>query len=338
MSRKTHLASTLSVAQMKAQYDSEAKKIVADKRILSRIIKEAVEEMKDYDLEEIAEAIEKVEISEVPIYPGRKPQAITGMSTEDKVPNEGEVTFDIRFYVITPKGERIKLIINVEIQKDYYPGYDLVTRGIFYCARMLSAQLDTEFSADDYDNIKKVYSIWLCLNAPKDIEGSLVKYSIKPEIITTKVGKENKLLNHRYDLLSVVMIGLNKDSFRQPRTELHGMLGTVFSEELKPEEKLEILSKEYQMETTEETKEGVNVMCNLSDAIEERGLRRGEERGEQKKLIEQVCRKVQKNKALSVIAEELEEEEALIKPIYEAVLQSAPNYDCNKLYSILNGE
>lgn len=332
MNRKTHLANTLSVAQMKAQYDSEAKKIVADKRILSRIIKEAVEEMKTCDLEEIAEAIEKVEISKVPICPGRKPQAITGMQTEDKVPNEGEVTFDIRFYVITPKGERIKLILNVEIQKDYYPRYDLVTRGVFYCARMLSAQLDTEFTTDNYDDIKKVYSIWLCLNAPKDVEGSLVKYSIKPEVITAKPGKAEQLLNHRYDLLSVVMIGLNKNSFRYPQTELHGMLGTVFSEELRPEEKLEILSSEYQMETTEETKEGVNVMCNLSDAIEERGLRKGEER----KLIEQVCRKVKKNKVLSVIAEELEEEEGFIKPIYEAALQSAPDYDSNKIYNLLN--
>ena len=41
--------------------------------------------------------------------------------------------------------ERIKLIINVEGQKKFDPGYDIVTRGIFYCARMLSAQKDTEF-------------------------------------------------------------------------------------------------------------------------------------------------------------------------------------------------
>ena len=49
--------------------------------------------------------------------------------------------------------------MNVEAQKDYHPGYDLVTRGIFYVARMISAQMDVEFTADDYDGIKKVYSI-----------------------------------------------------------------------------------------------------------------------------------------------------------------------------------
>ncbi|OUP84952.1 hypothetical protein B5F07_06840 [Lachnoclostridium sp. An169] len=40
---------------------------------------------------------------------------------------------------------QIKLIINVEAQKDFHPGYSLMTRGIFYGARMISAQKGTEF-------------------------------------------------------------------------------------------------------------------------------------------------------------------------------------------------
>lgn len=104
MSNKTYLAHVLDIAQLKVQYDSEAKKIVADKGILSRIIKETVEEMKDCSLEEIADSIEGLEISEVPVYLGKKAEAIIGMPTEDKVPNEGEITFDIRFYIITPYG------------------------------------------------------------------------------------------------------------------------------------------------------------------------------------------------------------------------------------------
>lgn len=78
--------------------------------------------------------------------------------------NEGEIRYDIRFYVILPNvlpdGKRRKLLINVEAQKEYYTGYTLVDRGVFYGARMLSAQIDTEFIVPDYDSIKKVYSIW----------------------------------------------------------------------------------------------------------------------------------------------------------------------------------
>lgn len=39
--------------------------------------------------------------------------------------------------------------------------------------------------------------------------------------------------------------------------------------------------------------------------------------------------KVKKSKTLETIASELEEEEADIKPIYEAVVSSAPDYDIN---------
>lgn len=275
MQTKTYLANAIESADEKAQYDGEAKKITADKGILSWIVKYTVKELKDCTFEEIADAIENVEVAEVPIYPGKKkPGAITGMSTEDKVPGEGEVTYDIRFYIITPKGERIKLILNVEIQKKYYPGYDLVTRAIFYCARMISAQLDTEFTADHYDDIKKVYSIWICLNSPGYTAGTIIKYEITPEIL---VGKTTG--NHRYDLLSVVMIGLNEKSFMTRETPLHGLLGTVFSGELSPEEKLEILNGDYGIEATREVKEGMRQMCNLSDAIEEKGIQEGIQKG-----------------------------------------------------------
>lgn len=64
---------------------------------------------------------------------------------------------------------RVKLIINVEGQNDFYPGYDIVTRGIFYTAQLISSQLETEFTGSNYGDIKKVYSIWICLNSPKKI-------------------------------------------------------------------------------------------------------------------------------------------------------------------------
>ena len=66
------------------------------------------------------------------------------------------ITYDIRFAAETPDESRIKLMMNVEAQRNYYPGYDLVARAIFYCARLLSAQLDTEFAADNYDGMKKL--------------------------------------------------------------------------------------------------------------------------------------------------------------------------------------
>lgn len=51
-----------------------------------------------------------------------------------------------------------------EVGKRYV--YDIVTRGVFYCARMLSSQMGNEISAKEYDKLKKVYSIWICLDVP----------------------------------------------------------------------------------------------------------------------------------------------------------------------------
>ena len=87
---------------------------------------------------------------------------ITGMNTENTVPNEGKIAFDIRFYAWHPdRKSQCKIIVDVEAQKQKPGGYDIVTRGIFYNARQLSAQLDTEFEIPHYNKIKKVYSIWI---------------------------------------------------------------------------------------------------------------------------------------------------------------------------------
>ena len=64
---------------------------------------------------------------------------ITGDSTESRIPGEGTITYDIRFRVYVPgqgSRETVKLLMNVEAQKKFYLKYRIVTRGIFYGARM----------------------------------------------------------------------------------------------------------------------------------------------------------------------------------------------------------
>ena len=52
--------------------------------------------------------------------------------------------------------------------------------------------------------------------------------------------------------------------------------------------------------------------------------------------IVQIIKKVKKSKPLPTIASELEEEEADIKPIYDAVVASAPDYDIEEIKAKLN--
>ena len=72
------------------------------------------------------------------------------------------------------------------------------------------------------------------------------------------------------------------------------------------------------------------------EGVKEESERRGEQRGEQFKMITQIIKKVKKSKSLPTIASELEEEEADIKPLYDAVVASAPDYDIEEIKAKLN--
>jgi hypothetical protein len=62
----------------------------------------------------------------------------------------------------------------------------------------------------------------------------------------------------------------------------------------------------------------------------------GKAEGSELKLIQMVCRKMEKGKTIAIIAEELEEKEDEIKKIYDIALKCAPNYDSEQIYAELN--
>ena len=281
MEIKTQLSNALEIAGDRAKYDAAVKKILANKEVLAWILKYSATEFKTASINEIVDAIEgSPEIGTTPVYPGKtniKPETITGLTTNDKVPNEGEITYDIRFYVYTPDRARIKLFVNIEAQKSMNPGYDLVTRGIFYGARMLSAQLDQEFSADNYDNIKKVYSIWICMDTSRKSMNTITSYRIdQHRLYGDFSGKA------RYDLMDVVMICLGGDKTGTQlsddgRPKLLCLLDTLLTNKKSPEEKEQVLTDDFNIKTVG-LKE-VTTMCNLSYAIEEKAETKGEARG-----------------------------------------------------------
>ena len=64
---------------------------------------------------------------------------------------------------------------------------------------------------------------------------------------------------------------------------------------------------------------------------------RKELEGEQQlKLVNIIIKKVKKDKSLTTIASDLEEDVADIRPIYEAVMEAAPDYDEKAIIKKLN--
>ena len=267
----TYLKKSIDRSGEKPQFDAEAKALLADKNILARIIKETVIEAKEMTYDEIYQSIgNDIKISAEPVEPDDITETL---NTENIIHNEGKVTFDIKFNLyLKSTNETIKLIIDVEAQKDFNPGYELVPRGLFYCARMLSSQLDSEFTTDNYDNIKKVYSIWICMNPPKGAENSIFSYDIKENQLYG-----NKTEKFRSDILSTVMVCLPKT--RKKEKALVNMLKVLFDGSINVAERENILETEYDLKMSREGKEHLVKMCNLSDWIEEQAIEKGIKKG-----------------------------------------------------------
>lgn len=242
-------------------------------------MKSCLQEYQGLDVKEIAEKyIEgQPSVGETPVYPDETNAAsqIHGVSGEDTSLYEGTVTYDIRFHAIAPvSGELIRLIINVEAQNVFNPGYPLLKRGIYYCSRMISAQYGTEFTTAQYDKIKKVYSIWICMNPPENRRNSITRYAIQEDNLVG--GVREPICD--YDLLSVVMICLGNPG-QDGKPDVLKLLDVLLSGETGQTEKRRILMEEFDIPMTEHLEQEVSVMCNLSQGILEKGIERGIERG-----------------------------------------------------------
>ena len=57
----------------------------------------------------------------------------------------------------------------------------IVKRNLYYCCRLVSSQYGTEFTNSHYEKIKKVYSIFICMNPPNYRKSTINQYSIQEE-------------------------------------------------------------------------------------------------------------------------------------------------------------
>lgn len=281
----TALSRTVRAAESKSGYDAACKRILAQKSILARIMKECVPEYRDCSLEDIENKYIEgdPQIGQVAVLPDETNTGdavrqqglpvIHGEGTEDCSISEGTVVYDVRFRAVAPKdGAFITLLLNAEGQKDYTPGYPLPKRGIYYCSRMISSQYGTEFDRGHYEQLKKVYSIWICLDPPKYRQNMITRYEIH-EVDMVGSAQEPR---ENYDLLSLVMVRLGEAEESSNRTLQ--MLDVLFSQE-RQERKRERLETEFGLPMTQELEKEVSQMCNFSDVVEQRGIEKGLERG-----------------------------------------------------------
>ena len=100
-----------------------------------------------------------------------------------------------------------------------------------------------------------------------------------------------------------------------------------------------ILEEDYGLKMSVELEGRMNEMCNVSDYWEEvalqTGRKEGRKEGRKKEQVSLIVKKIRKNKTVAEIADDLEEKEEVIAPIYEAALSMKPDYDVEKIYELL---
>ena len=275
----TELKSAVLATDRDAQYDNSAKRLIAHKIILARILIKTVEKFKGMDPLEVAALIEGIPyISTVPVEPGltnavhfQNGKRIVGFNTENQELNEGLVRFDIVFYVRMKDGLS-QIIINVEAQKDEPSDYKILNRAVFYVSRLISSQKEKDFENSSYDDIKCVYSIWICMNMEENTMSHI--HLTKEAMIGSYEWKGN------LDLLNIIMIGLAKELPEHDETyELHRLLGALLSRELTVDEKLDIIGNEYDIPLEENFRKDMSTMCNLSQGVKEEGIAIGRREG-----------------------------------------------------------
>ena len=84
----------------------------------------------------------------------------------------------------------------------------------------------------------------------------------------------------------LVRIGItNEIPEHDEKYEMHRLIGTLLSGELKEQEKLDIIEHEYNIPISQEFREDVSIMCNLSEGVEEMGYAKGEAAGKSEIIL-----------------------------------------------------
>lgn len=310
----TEIANAVNAAGDKAQYDTRVKRLLAQKSILAHILVKTVDEFKGMKPEDVVKYIEgEPSISVVPVEPGlanmEKPDAavqrIVGLNTENAEINEGLVRFDIIFYVRMKNGLS-QIIVNIEAQKDEPTEYKILNRAIFYVSRLISSQKERDFVNTNYDDIKQVFSIWICMNMDDNSLSHI--HLTKDELLKPCNWKGN------LDLLNIVLIGItNEIPEHDEKYEMHRLIGALLSSELKEQEKLDIIEHEYNIPISQEFREDVRIMCNLSTGIEERATERATEKTSEKFILNMYKKGYTLDQIADVAETGVDEVEAIIK-------------------------
>lgn len=244
------------LSQHKIMLDQNCKLMISHEEMLSRIIKEFVEEAKHLSIEEIIKIVQDE-------------HRFQRLNNENSIPGYGTVRFDFFGCIDLPQLDHTikRIYLNVEIQNDAYPKYSLITRGDAYLSRIQTTQWGKEYNDQNYDGMKKVYLIWILPQAAKKRDGQV-------SICKTDEKKHLEKLES-YDKREQIVIYLDKEHDTskkyQEYDEILTPLVVFLNNILDYQGKIRIM-KEYGFKEIEKE---VREVCDYANILEKEYLNKG---------------------------------------------------------------
>ena len=244
------------LSQHKIMLDQNCKLMISHEEMLSRIIKEFVEEAKHLSIEEIIKIVQDE-------------HRFQRLNNENSIPGYGTVRFDFFGCIDLPQLDHTikRIYLNVEIQNDAYPKYSLITRGDAYLSRIQTTQWGKEYNDQNYDGMKKVYLIWILPQAAKKRDG---------QVSICKTDEEKQLEKvETYDKREQIVIYLDKEHDTskkyQEYDEILTPLVVFLNNILDYQGKMRIM-KEYRFKEIEKE---VREVCDYANILEKEYLNKG---------------------------------------------------------------
>ena len=244
------------LSQHKIMLDQNCKLMISHEEMLSRIIKEFVEEAKHLSIEEIIKIVQDE-------------HRFQRLNNENTISGYGTVRFDFFGCIDLPQLDHTinRIYLNVEIQNDAYPKYSLITRGDAYLSRIQTTQWGKEYNDQNYDGMKKVYLIWILPQAAKKRDG---------QVSICKTDEEKQLEKvETYDKREQIVIYLDKEHDTnkkyQEYDEVLIPLVVLLNNILDYQGKIRIM-KEYGFKEIEKE---VREVCDYANILEKEYLNKG---------------------------------------------------------------
>ena len=156
--------------------------------------------------------------------------------------------------------KKIGIIINAEAQSIHNIKYDVLNRAHYYNARNISSQYKTLWEDNNYDELRKVVSIWFILDANKKDQGNLNRYVMKEEhIIGNTCENQNNIEKNE-----IIMVYLSKDNCDN---EFIQLMSDIKNRNVNFDELKIKLANKYDITIDEHITLEVDQMCNYGSYV-----------------------------------------------------------------------